>query len=62
MVRALGLGLVLSMRLDGRKDIQYAKLALSIHIQSLEPVPYLIFRGIVKDVKQTPTQTHVWYI
>ena len=42
VLRASGLGLISSVRLDGWKDIQSLKLTWSICIQSLNPSSYLI--------------------
>ena len=49
-LRASGLGLISSMRLDGRKDIQSLKSAWSI-FATLYPLK----RGIIKEVKRTHT-------
>ena len=51
--RYSGLGLISSVRLDGRKDIQSVKTAWSIGVQSLKPVSYPLSRVMIKDVKRT---------
>ena len=58
MLRASGLGLISSMRLDDRKDIQYVKPAWSECIQSFKPASFSLSRGMIKDVKHTHTHTH----
>ena len=52
MLRASLLGLISSMRLDGRKDIQSVKSG-QFCIQSLKPTPLTHHRGIIKDVIRT---------
>ena len=53
VLRASGLGLISSLILDGRTDIQSVKLTSSIYIQSLNPVPYPLLRGIMKKTELT---------
>ena len=55
--RVSRLGLVLSMRLDGRSDIQSAKFAWSVCIQSLNPHLPPLSRRIIKVLKQTYTHS-----
>ena len=59
--KALGIcdediGLIFSMRLDGRKEIQLKKSAWSIFIQISKPASYPLSRRIIKFVKQTLTK------
>ena len=51
------LGMISSVRLGGRKEVQLKKSAWSICIQSLKLASYSLLRGIMIDVKQTLTQS-----
>ena len=52
-LRVSELGLISSMRLDGRKDIQSVKSAWSVLHAELKARVLPLYRGIAKDVKRT---------
>ena len=61
MLRTYELGLILSMREDGSKDIQPVTSAWSICIQSLKLAFYRILKGVIRDMKRTLTQFSIQY-
>ena len=54
--KGIWIWLVSSVKLGGRKDIQFVKSAQLIYIQSLKPASYLLSRGIMIEVKSTNIQ------